>query len=76
MVKHNSFYVLFLDAERKCFFINENKQSLKISMFLFWYPGHSMEKSLGLEKKDNCAKGLRLLCRRIFLLKLSRYMFE
>ena len=38
--------------------------------------GNSPEKRLWLTKKDNCVKGLRLLCRSVFLLKLSGYMFE
>ena len=57
-------------------FTNEKDSSLKISVKIFRTPGNSPEKRLGLTKKDNCVKGLRLLCRSVFLLKLSGYMSE
>ena len=55
------------------------KSSLSLGKYrrnFFPNPEHSTEKRPGLTKKDYCAEGLRLLCRRIFLLKLSRYMFK
>ena len=66
-VNYSFFYVLFSEYKKQySIFTNEKDSSLKISVKIFRTPGNSPEKRLGLTKKDNCVKGLRLLCRRSF----------
>ena len=75
-------FLLFIRTriERAVFLVQKDSNVLdlprEILMKNLLNTGNSPEKRLRLTKKDNCVKGLRLLCRRVFLLKLSGYMFE